>query len=96
MAPELYLLHERLNYGTAVDAWAGGVTMYEMITAEPPFNIDAIREETLAGILDFANPIYANNSAKHLVASLLKVDVDARATSSEVLGHPWFQSSRLI
>ena len=96
MAPELYLLHERLNYGIAVDAWAGGVTVYEMITAEPPFNIDAIREETLAGILDFANPIYANNSAKHLVASLLKVDVDARATSSEVLGHPWFQSSPLI
>ena len=93
MAPEIYLTQEVGNYGTAVDAWAGGVTMYEMITTETPFNHDKVREETLAGYIDFQSPEWNKVpvSAKQLVASLLTSEVAERATSFQVLRHTWLQ-----
>ena len=93
MAPEIYLTLDRGNYGTAVDAWAGGVTMYEMITTETPFNHDKVREETLAGYIDFQSPEWNKVpvSAKQLVASLLTSEVAERATSFQVLRHTWLQ-----
>ena len=93
MAPELYMLPENRSYHTIVDAWSAGVTLYELLSAEPPFEVSRIVEQTKAGLFQFDGSIWIqiDASAKQLICRLLDVNKHSRLSASEALDHPWLQ-----
>eukprot|EP00755_Sulcionema_specki_P039423 Sspe_Gene.2902::Locus_962_Transcript_1_1_Confidence_1.000_Length_1206::g.2902::m.2902/K08850/AURKX; aurora kinase, other len=91
-APELC---KKESYDTALDAWAIGVFMFEMLYGKPPFESPDGEKELLRKIqgsnLVFPKTPAVSDDAKELVASLLKKDPADRIGVSEILQHPWIQ-----
>lgn len=94
LAPEIILSK---GHGKAVDWWALGILIYEMLVGYPPF-FDAstfkIYEKILAGRIEFPRFIDAN--AKDLIKKLLKSDKMQRLGNLkngalDVLNHKWFK-----
>lgn len=91
MAPEIYMPRKGKCYSSIVDSWSAGVTLYELLSAEPPFEDALIAEQTKAGLFQFDGSIWEqiDESAKDLVCQLLDVNEHSRLSASEALGHPW-------
>ncbi|KAJ3409165.1 camp-dependent protein kinase catalytic subunit [Chytridiales sp. JEL 0842] len=95
LAPEII---QSKGYGKAVDWWALGILIYEMIAGHPPFFDDEpfkLYEKILAGRFGF--PPWMDPWAKDLVRRLLTSDLSKRLGnlqrgSADVKGHPWFSS----
>ena len=98
LAPEI-LAHK--PYGKAVDWWALGVLMYEMLFGYPPFYDKDSRKEMNKIQKDkvkFANQkifqVEYSDEFKNLIEKLLIRDVKLRLGSKkdykEILGHPFF------
>ncbi|GBG32460.1 Protein kinase, putative [Hondaea fermentalgiana] len=94
-----YLAPEILNYkehGFAVDYWALGMVVYELLTGLPPF-YSYNQQEVVDGILNktLEFPRYVSPSARNLVERLLDRNPATRLGSrrgfDEVLEHPFFQ-----
>ncbi|KAF1391786.1 hypothetical protein PFLUV_G00045700 [Perca fluviatilis] len=101
LAPEVV---GRQRYGRPVDCWAIGVTMYILLSGNPPFYDDADEDDDrdknlflkiLSGDYEFDSPYWddISDSAKHLVASLMEVDQDQRLTAQEAIAHEWISGN---
>ncbi|KAI8639933.1 kinase-like domain-containing protein [Parasitella parasitica] len=93
MAPEILLEHK---YGRAVDWWAFGVLLYEMLLGQSPFKGED-EDEIFDAILE-DNILYPINMSKHSVSiceALLERNPEKRlgggkGDAQEVKNHPFF------
>ncbi|KAI3436823.1 hypothetical protein D9Q98_006233 [Chlorella vulgaris] len=94
LAPEIIL---NKGHGKAVDWWALGVLIYEMLTGYPPFLDDdalATYKKILKGNLTF--PPHLSVTARDLIRKLLQVDLSKRygclaGGVNDIRSHPWFR-----
>ncbi|XP_041922696.1 serine/threonine-protein kinase DCLK2 isoform X3 [Alosa sapidissima] len=93
VAPEIIA---ESGYGLKVDIWAAGVITYILLCGFPPFRSENnlqedLFDQILLGRLAFPTPYWENisASAKELIGRMLQVNVEARYTAEDVLGHPW-------
>jgi len=94
LAPEII---QSKGHGKAVDWWALGILIYEMLAGYPPFydeNPFGIYQKILAGKIEFPRHFDAN--AKDLVKKLLTADRAKRfgclkAGAEDVKKHKWFK-----
>jgi serine/threonine protein kinase len=93
-APEV--LRRDARYGTSCDIWSLGVTLFMLLSGEPPFAVQAsdLRELVLAirsGSFSMADPAWAlvSDEAQDFVKQLLVVDPATRLTARSALEHPW-------
>jgi len=95
LAPEII---QSKGHGKAVDWWALGVLLFEMLAGYPPFFDDnpfGVYEKILAGRIHF--PSQFDPDAKDLVRKLLAADRTQRlgnlkGGAEDVKTHPYFQS----
>ena len=93
IAPEMIL---GKGYGKAVDWWALGVLLYEMVAEQTPFYADQpiqIYEKIVSGRIDF--PSHFSKDLKHLTGNLLRVNPHKRLGSGkngvkDLKSHHWF------
>ena len=93
-APELVALAQKhfdaTEYDAAVDNWALGCVIWELLVGSPPF--DASEEDILFfKILDnsLVFPSYVSADARDLILALTKTDADSRLLSADALLHDW-------
>lgn len=92
LAPELVA---KRPYDKAVDIWALGALMYEMLHGEAPFygdREDSTNERIRSVDLQFrptASGSEVSTEARDLIQKLLHVDPSKRLPLKEVLRHPW-------
>lgn len=95
LAPEII---QSKGHGKAVDWWAVGILIYEMLVGYPPFFDESpfrIYEKILEGRVDF--PRFVDPDAKDLIKKLLTADRTKRLGAmrdgpAEVKRHPWFNA----
>jgi len=88
-APEMW---ECAPQDEAVDQWALGCLLYEMLAGHPPFfapDQEELRKKVLA--VQFAYPPWFSNEACHAIAYLLQRDPRHRIRCKEVLSHAWLR-----
>lgn len=94
MAPEVV---SRKEYGPKIDIWSLGIMTIEMIQGEPPYlNEQPIRALYLIvtiGTPELKDPDAQSASFKSFLDRMLQVDVEARATASELLSHEFLQTA---
>ncbi|KAI9325783.1 camp-dependent protein kinase [Zopfochytrium polystomum] len=94
LAPEII---QSKGHGKAVDWWALGILIFEMLAGYPPFfdeNPFGIYEKILAGKISF--PSHFESTAKDLVKKLLTADRSKRlgnlkGGSDDIKKHKWFR-----
>lgn len=94
LAPEIIL---NKGHGKAVDWWAVGVLVYEMLVGYPPFYSDdrmVLYQNILAGKIEY--PSYVSRQAKDLISKLLTADLtrrlgNLRSGAKDIRRHPWFR-----
>ncbi len=95
LAPEII---QSKGHGKAVDWWALGILVYEMLAGYPPFydeNPFGIYQKILAGKIEF--PRHFDVHAKDLIKKLLTADRSKRlgnlkAGAEDVKKHKWFRN----
>mmetsp|Transcript_22034 Transcript_22034/g.51669 ORF Transcript_22034/g.51669 Transcript_22034/m.51669 type:complete len:357 (-) Transcript_22034:152-1222(-) len=94
LAPEIIL---NKGHGKAVDWWALGILLYEMLVGYPPFYSDdrmALYQQILQGKIEF--PRHVSKQARDLISKLLQADLSRRLGNlrhgaRDVRKHPWFR-----
>ncbi|KAJ3285934.1 hypothetical protein HK104_009247 [Borealophlyctis nickersoniae] len=94
LAPEII---QSKGHGKAVDWWALGILIFEMLAGYPPFfdeNPFGIYEKILAGRIVF--PTHFDSAARDLIKRLLTADRTKRlgnlkAGSEDIKKHKWFR-----
>lgn len=105
-APELVDLYQAAQvgatataaYNTAVDCWAVGCIIYELIAGHPPFTADTepvLFYKIVENQVDFPADKFENVSddAKELILLLTKTDPAERLSASDALTHDWLAPS---
>ncbi|KAL5965700.1 cAMP-dependent protein kinase catalytic subunit alpha, partial [Taenia solium] len=93
LAPEIILSK---GYSRAVDWWAAGVLIFEMIAGYPPFFADQalqVYEKIVAGKVRF--PFFMSTDARALLTNLLQGDTTKRYGNmrngvADIQSHVWF------
>lgn len=97
IAPEVL----RSSYTEKCDIWSCGVILYVLLTGKPPYpgkDNPTILKNVKTSPLKIhpdANPDLSENAIS-LLQNMLKVDYSERISATEVLLHPWVQSSRKL
>ena len=90
LAPEsLEILEEKVN-NEATDIWTIGVLLFELVTAQLPFqgnDINTLKENILQ--LKITWPKDINADAKDLIMKILKLDPKQRLSLEDMLKHPF-------
>ena len=87
LAPEII---KEQGHDERVDIWCIGVLLFELITANVPFqgnDIETLKNNILR--LKIAWPRDINLDAKNLIMKILKLDPNARISLSDMLSHPF-------
>ena len=87
LAPEII---KEQGHDERVDIWCIGVLLFELITANVPFqgnDIETLKNNILK--LKIAWPRDINLDAKNLIMKILKLDPNARISLSDMLSHPF-------
>ena len=105
MSPELFLKKKReeipkKKIPAAVDWWALGVLLYEMLRGKTPFNptttkggARALFENILHADLDFGHPAFTDIPAVDCISRLLNRDVQHRADAGDLRSHPFLAAA---
>lgn len=94
MAPEMI---RGKGHSFAVDVWALGVLLYEMVHGVAPWTAkrDKAKTEQIVAIKykcrEGINPLIAD-----LIGTILKPDPEARPSVSQIFLHPWMQEAPLV
>eukprot|EP00291_Cryptomonas_curvata_P027808 CAMPEP_0172212568 /NCGR_PEP_ID=MMETSP1050-20130122/37089_1 /TAXON_ID=233186 /ORGANISM="Cryptomonas curvata, Strain CCAP979/52" /LENGTH=361 /DNA_ID=CAMNT_0012893263 /DNA_START=151 /DNA_END=1236 /DNA_ORIENTATION=+ len=94
LAPEIIL---NKGHGKAVDWWALGILIYEMLCGYPPFYADdrmQLYQAILAGKIEY--PRHIKKEARDLISKLLTSDLSRRLGNlkdgaKDIRNHPWFK-----
>lgn len=86
------------GYGVEADMWSLGVILYILLCGFPPFYDDSnyvLFEIIKEGTYEFPSPYWddVSKEATDLITKLLTVDPLKRATTTDVMNHPWMQSA---
>ncbi|KAI8825103.1 kinase-like domain-containing protein [Fimicolochytrium jonesii] len=79
--------------GEAVDVWACGVTLFNMLTGRYPFEFDedgnllTLYEKIVEG--NFEMPAEFQPDLKNLLSGMLDKNPKTRLTTDQILAHPW-------
>jgi serine/threonine protein kinase/serine/threonine protein phosphatase PrpC len=90
MAPELFSVDMMDYNGFAVDVWALGATLYNLVTGRPPFLASSQME--LAEKLQNERPSFPlgmDPHLKNLISIMMEKDPVKRATLSVIMRHEW-------
>ena len=85
-APELLKLE---SYGLPVDIWALGVSLYQIITGELPFdtsNEENFRDDVITATVDWSR-LEGYHSIGTIIENCLRPDPDERWTANQVLAY---------
>eukprot|EP00164_Ancoracysta_twista_P003101 GFYU01004136.1.p1 GENE.GFYU01004136.1~~GFYU01004136.1.p1 ORF type:complete len:736 (-),score=254.85 GFYU01004136.1:493-2700(-) len=85
-APELLKLEK---YGKQIDMWALGVTMYQVVTGEHPFNVEdenLFREDALHANFDMSR-LEGFPRLAVIMQNLLRIEPEQRWTANQVLAY---------
>ena len=88
IAPEIIMSS---GHGMGVDWWALGVLIFEMLSGYPPFydtNTYEIYRKITIGYFEFPDHLLVN--ARHIINSLLELDMSKRLGCCGVSIHPHF------
>lgn len=99
MAPEIILRNEKGGYGMAVDWWALGIILYELVVGKTPFeHVDSgqVMKKIVQEKIKFAKDFDAE--AKHLIKKLTKSEPAKRygstpETMQKIKKHSFFKNS---
>ncbi|KAI0566225.1 Serine/threonine protein pseudokinase Rhodoplastic [Gracilaria domingensis] len=102
LAPEASIMSftaegdRRVVFGTEVDMWAAGVSLYNLLTKELPFEGQYppdVFKKARSGMVQFPKKTNKRLSieAISLIKALLNVDRRKRPTATTALLHPWFE-----
>ncbi|KAI8064184.1 kinase-like domain-containing protein [Gongronella butleri] len=87
-APEL--LNAKAYTGPEVDIWSFGVVLYVLVCGKVPFDdesLAALHQRIKRGIVDY--PSHLSTDCKELLSRMLVVNPSHRATTMEIITHPW-------
>jgi hypothetical protein len=91
-SPEIW---ESEQQDEAVDLWALGCLLYELIAGHAPFHAE---DQTKLGrkvlAVDFACPPWFSNEARHAVHCMIQREPRCRWRCEELSGHPWICAHR--
>lgn len=94
MAPEVI---KGIDYGPKVDIWSLGILIMEMVQGSPPYlNLPptkALLYITTKGVPPVKNAATWSSDFHHFLNRCVERDVYARATSEELLDHPWLKQA---
>jgi serine/threonine protein kinase len=82
------------GYGKATDIWSFGISLVEMATAKPPFVSAAAAIYAVCVRKEYPKfPSTMSNEANDFLSKCLVEDPKFRATTSELLNHPFLAIS---
>ncbi|KAJ3350144.1 Serine/threonine-protein kinase plk4 [Kappamyces sp. JEL0680] len=91
ISPEIV---SRLPYGLSSDVWSLGCMLVTLLTGSPPFQSHQVKNtlEKVANV-DYQLPKHVSHHARHLIECLLQKDPKERLPLTEVLSHPFFDTT---
>lgn len=81
---------------TGVDIWALGVTLYNMLTGNYPFefstekNILELYDKIING--EYEMPINIDEEGRSLISGMLEKNYEKRSNIFQIINHPWTKS----
>jgi serine/threonine protein kinase len=88
--PDDFKNETRFHYNAVVDSWAVGCLAYELIVGFPPFMAET-QQQVVTNInsMEVKYPKKMSDECVEFVKAALQRNPEDRATSQELIRHPW-------